>query len=92
MARYFFHVRDGVGSKDECGREFSDHAAARVQVEQLAINALSEKPETVWKGGGWTIDVIDENGMLLFALHLFSSISPRARSEHTIAHMRNAMM
>ena len=77
--RFFFHVRDGSGQQDRLGQEFADMATARAEVELMAIAALTNRPEAVWRGGGWSIDVMDADGMLVFALHLFSSLSPRVQ-------------
>ena len=76
---FYFQVRDGSGQRDEQGQEFPNLAKARLEVERLAMVALADRPEAVWKGSGWSIDVTDEAGLLLFAIHLFSSISPRVQ-------------
>ncbi len=76
---FYFQIQDGSGQRDERGQEFPTLAKARLEVERLAMAALADRPEAVWKGNGWSIDVTDEQGLLLFALHLFSSISPRVK-------------
>ena len=78
MPRYYFHVQDGRGVRDDSGKEFPNDMSARNELERLAACALVDRPEIVWRGG-WSIDVMNDTGTHLFALHVFTTISPIIR-------------
>jgi uncharacterized protein DUF6894 len=77
MARYFFHVIDGRSVVDEEGTELTSLGEARREAVRLSGNILSEGPDQFWEGEQWRMDVADERGLTLFALH-FSAVEAPA--------------
>jgi uncharacterized protein DUF6894 len=77
MTRYFFHVIDGVSISDEEGTELATLADARREAVRLSGEILSERPDQFWAGEQWRMDVADDEGLTLFALH-FSAVEAPA--------------
>ena len=79
MPRYFFHRADGVFDPDDEGTEFPDLAAARIEAIRFAAASIKDKPEEVWKGHNFRIEVSDEEGMLLCTVVILGLDAPAAR-------------
>lgn len=73
MPRYFFEVHDGALSRDQEGTVLDDLPAARVAAAELAGSLLKDQAETFWEREAWRVDVKDERGALLFALHIYAT-------------------
>ena len=79
MPRYFFHRADGTFDPDEEGTEYPDLAAARVAAIHFAAESIKDKPDEVWKGHNFRIEVSDETGMLLCTVVILGLDAPAAR-------------
>ncbi len=73
MPRYFFHVIDGVTCTDMEGVEIASLSEARREAVRLSGEILREHPGDFWADEQWRMDVTDETGLTLFALH-FSAV------------------
>jgi hypothetical protein len=79
MPRYFFHVIDGVTCTDLEGVEIGSLAEARREAVRLSGEILSEHPGDFWTDEQWRMDVADESGLTLFALHFSAVDAPAAK-------------
>ena len=66
MPRFFFHVHDGKNIRDDEGEELPHLQAARVEAIALAGRIVSNEAERIGLGEDWSMDVMDENGRLVF--------------------------
>jgi len=73
--------------RDDSGKELPNDMSARNELERLAAYALVDRPEVVWRGG-WSIDVMDNTGVHLFALPIFATIFPIIRKGLRLATTR----
>lgn len=73
MPRFFFDVQDGAFIPDDEGIELADLRAARISAAELAGALLKDEAESFWHANGWRVDVKDEAGSVLFALHFYAS-------------------
>ena len=76
MPRYFFDIRDGQHLPDAAGTELRDLIAARYDAASRMGVLLSTNPAGFWNAEHWSIDVKDETGLVLFALHVDSVEAP----------------
>ena len=74
MRRYFFHLRNNAGwSRDQAGSLLANEAEAiaeALRAARLLMQSSSDAPSD-WRG--WTLQVTDESGTVLFVLP-FSSV------------------
>ena len=70
MPRFFFHVRDGRIALDEDGLWFDNVEQARREALRGASEMLLDNSMTLWLGNDWVMTVADEEGYVLFNLHL----------------------
>lgn len=68
MPRYFFHDVEGRRQRDMEGSYLPNIEAARIEAIAYAGQVLKDRPDKVWAGGQWRVEVADEEGRLLFTL------------------------
>ncbi len=68
MPNYFFNLADGHVSLDQEGSEVVSLEQARIEAVIYAASLLKDKPEEVWAGGNWRVEVVDERGKLVFTV------------------------
>jgi hypothetical protein len=69
MARYFFHVQDGVRYEDETGTELPSLIAARTRALKVCGDMLASGTHPdLWEGHEWRMTVTDEEGQEVLAL------------------------
>lgn len=76
MARYFFNVYDGDSPTDTEGTELPDGQQARREAIRMAGLILLNEGERLQTGDGWTMEVTDESGLVLFQLGVRFSETP----------------
>jgi hypothetical protein len=64
--RYFFNLAGAVVDPDDKGYELADLSEARIQAARWAGEYLRDRPEVVWMGEEFRIEVTDQHGELLF--------------------------
>jgi hypothetical protein len=62
MARYFFHIADGIANIDDEGIELADADAARAMAVTHAGEALRDLGAKFWTSPEWRIWVTDGGG------------------------------
>ena len=68
MPKYFFNLADGHVSLDQEGSEVVSLEQARIEAVIYAASILRDRPDEVWAGGNWRVEVADEQGILLFTV------------------------
>jgi hypothetical protein len=70
MARFFFHVNNGVDLPDETGTVLNGIEEARQEVLLTGSELLRGDPDDLWRGSNWAMRVTDEAGTSLFTLRI----------------------
>ena len=81
MTRYFFHRTDGGFDPDTDGTELGDLDAARVEAVRFAAATVKDRPDFVWDGKDFRIEVTDETGLLLCTVVVLGIDAPAVRRE-----------
>lgn len=79
VPRFFFHHTDGGFDPDNEGTDFPDLATARVEAVRYAAEVVRDRPDEVWSGDTFRIEVSDEHGMLLCTVVILGLDAPAAR-------------
>ncbi|MDR4305661.1 hypothetical protein IHQ68_03365 [Chelatococcus sambhunathii] len=69
MPRFHFNVYDGETSIDEAGTELPDLVFARREAIRYSGELLEDAGRREGLGPEWRMEVTDESGLILFALH-----------------------
>ena len=81
MIRYFFNLADGGYDPDLEGTEFPDVASARREAVRFASEVLHDRPEVVWSGRDFRVEVTDHQGTLIFTFVMLVVDSPFVRDQ-----------
>jgi hypothetical protein len=81
MPRYFFHVEDGSGTRDEEGTELKDLAVAKCEAVKLAGQSICDAAGDFWDREEWKLTATDESGLTFFCLHILGTEAPAGRGE-----------
>lgn len=76
MQRYFFHVHDGQNIPDDVGEVLESRDAAQIEAIQLSGRLISDHAKSFRLGEIWTMEVKDENALILFRLTFFIDAPP----------------
>ena len=68
MPRYFFHVIDGVETRDTEGTVLAGEAEARAEAIVVSGEMLKDLGGAFWSNGEWQVLVEDEAGNKVCAL------------------------
>ena len=79
MPRFFFHHIDGVHDLDNEGTEFPDLATARTAAVHYAAESAKDRPDGVWAGNPFRVEVSDEDGTLLCTIVIIGLDAPASR-------------
>ena len=79
MPRFFFHRTDGTFDPDREGTELPDLKAARLEALHYAAASVRDRPDLVWSGSTFRVEVSDDTGMLLSTVIILEIESPAAR-------------
>ena len=79
MPRFFFHHTDGVFDPDNEGTDCPDLETARAEAVRFAAELVRARPQEVWSGGTFRIEVSDEDDMLLYTVVILGLDAPAAR-------------
>ena len=78
--RYFFSQAGAVQDVDHDGVELDSTSAARVCAVEYASETLSERPEIIWQGDEFRVEVTDQSGLILFTVIVLGIDAPATRS------------
>ena len=76
MPRYFFHLEHVRIVKDTKGSEHPDLDAAKLHAVKMLAGALADEPQAFWDADVFRMTVSDPDGLALFAIEMFSTMSP----------------
>ena len=74
--RYFFNRAGAVHSRDNHGHEIGSLSDARIQAVRYAAEYLRDRPELVWLGEEFRVEVTGENDEMLFTFIAVGVDSP----------------
>ena len=74
--RYFFNLAGVVQSPDNTGIELSSLSDARIHAVKFASEYLRDRPELVWMGEEFRVEVTGETGRTLFTFIAFGVDAP----------------
>jgi hypothetical protein len=66
MQRYYFNIAGSVDEPDRVGTEFPNMSDARIQAVRFASDYLRQRPELVWLGEEFRVEVTNPSGLILF--------------------------
>ena len=76
MPRYFFHVHDGQNIPDNEGVRLENWEAAQRQAIRCAGELIADRSSKFKLGESWSMEVTDENKLVLFRLDFYIGVSP----------------
>lgn len=79
MARYFFHVTNGV-DRDTEGVDLPTLAQAKCEAVKAAGEILCEESSAFWDSKEWGMTVTDAKGLTLFSLSFVGTEAPAIAS------------
>lgn len=75
---YYFNLAGAVHDPDEEGLELASLSDARIDAARFAGEYLRDRPEVVWTGDEFRIEVTDGEGILLFTFVAIGVDAPAA--------------
>ncbi len=64
--RYFFNIAGAVSDPDDEGLELDSLSTARIEAVRFAGEYLRERPEVVWLGDEFRVEVTNTDDLILF--------------------------
>lgn len=78
MPRYFFHIEDGLTTRDEEGIELKDVSVAKCEAVKLAGQMICDSAGSFWDRQEWKQTATNEGELTLFCLHFVGIEAPAA--------------
>ena len=75
MARFNVEVRTRGRVLETLSIESADLGGLRVEVARFVGRLLADHAEQIWVDEDWRVDGTDEDGVILFSIHLFATDS-----------------
>lgn len=82
--RYHFNVVGAVNAPDTNGQEFSSLSDARIHAVCFASDHLRQRPELVWLGEEFRVEVTDDRKQTLFTFIAVGVDAPAAQGRMRI--------
>jgi hypothetical protein len=76
MAKYKFEVRTATHVMLSQTAELAGHEEARIEASHRVGALLDKHAREIWVDEDWRMDVTDESGLILFALHVSAVRAP----------------
>jgi hypothetical protein len=80
--RYFFNLAGAVEGLDDEGHELPSLSHARIYAAKFAGEYLSDRPEVVWLGDEFRVEVTNSQGLLLFTFIAVGVDAPVLNKRH----------
>jgi hypothetical protein len=80
MPRFFFHTETDGRSTDTEGLVYPGYIEARREGIRTAGQMMQDVPEVFWGSRPWSVTITDEDGLILWEIHLDGQTSPAGRS------------
>lgn len=81
MPRYFFDRRDGGFDPDDDGTELPDLDAARIEAVNFAAGTIRDRPDYVWDGKEFRVEVSNEEKTLLYTVIVLGIDAPAGKAD-----------
>ena len=75
MARYNIELRSESHVQETLVVESNDLTELRIELAMFVGELLKDHAKQIWVDEDWRVDATDENGLILFTLHLFANDS-----------------
>ena len=79
MPLFFFNQAGAIYDPDVEGIELASISDARIQAVKFAGEALRDRPELIWLGDEYRVEVTDENRLVLFTFVAMGVDSPAVK-------------
>lgn len=76
---YFFNIAGAVYDRDLEGFELASLSDARIAAVKFAGETLRDRPEVVWRGDEFRVEVTDKDRVLLFTVLAVGVDAPAAK-------------
>ncbi len=78
--RYHFNTKNGGAHADNDGFELPSHSAARAEAVRYAGEIMCSEPDALWVSDELTVDVTDDDGLILFSVIVLAMDAASRRS------------
>lgn len=82
MSRYNIALRTPTIVRETLPVESDDLTALRVELARFVGELLRDHAQEIWADEDWRVDATDENGLILFVIHIFATNSPATMNLH----------
>ena len=76
MPRFHIELRSTSHVASTVDIDRDDLDGVRVEVAQFVGELLRDHADQIWKDEDWQVEATDENGLILFTMHIFASGTP----------------
>jgi hypothetical protein len=76
MPKYHINVRTESHIATTVDVERDDHTALRIELAQFVGELLKDHAEMIWTDEDWQIDVSDDDGLVLYVMHIAAMKTP----------------
>jgi hypothetical protein len=76
MPKYHINVRTESHIATTVDVERDDHTALRIELAQFVGELLKDHAEMIWTDEDWQIDVSDDDGLVLYFMHIAAMKTP----------------
>jgi hypothetical protein len=73
VSSYHIKLRTAGRVWETVAVESSDLTALRTEVAEFVGELLKDHAQEVWKDEDWRVDVTDENGLILYVMHILAT-------------------
>ena len=80
MPVYNIELRNAERVWETLRLERDDVTGLRIEMARFVGELLKDHAGQIWIDGEWRVDATDENGLILYILHLFATDSPASRA------------
>lgn len=76
MPTFHINVRTASHIAQTVDVERDDHTALRVELARFVGELLKDHAELIWTDEDWQIDVSDDEGLILYVMHIAAMKTP----------------
>jgi hypothetical protein len=76
MPRYHINIRTESHIAQTLDVERDDHTALRIELARFVGELLKDHAEVIWVDEDWQIDVSDDDGLILYVMHIAAMKTP----------------
>jgi hypothetical protein len=80
MPKYHINIRTESHIAETVDVERNDHTALRIELARFVGELLKDHAELIWKDEDWQIDVSNDDGLILYVMHIAAMKTPATMS------------